>query len=63
MASQNSSVDSADSGDFADSVDSLEMVQTGPVRPCAGGKDDGSLHKLPQIRIGLGEILPQKSVP
>ena len=47
MASRNSSGDSADSGD------SPEMVLTKPVRPLgstrAGRKDDGNLHKLPQM--------------
>ena len=44
----------ADSAGSADSPDSPEIIQTGTH---AGGKDDGSLHELPQIKSNWNKSL------
>ena len=48
MASRNSEADPADP---ADPPETQHPVQNPPWVPHAGGQDDGSLHKLPQIKM------------
>ena len=49
-ASGNSEPDPADPPDPPDPPETQHAVQNRPWVPHAGGQDDGSLHKLPQIR-------------
>ena len=50
-ASRNSEPDPPDPLDPADPAETQHAVRNRPWVPHAGGQDDGSLHKLPQIRL------------
>ena len=50
LTARNSEADPADLPDLPDPAETQHPVQNRPWVPHAGGQDDGSLHKLPQIR-------------